>query len=399
MCGCSRPALVRASRTNRSASPGDGVRPRSSTLTATSCPRVSSRTRNTAANPPSPNTFPTVNFLPRAFWRRRRSVMRSSDMTDAKPRNWRGVALGTGGIGLVWLVGVWPPPVWWRDHWPRCTAMMREASDGRTVGQTGGRPQSDCFTVRRLPLTDISPLLQRMVIIGEDSRFRTHHGIDPAEIADALAADRGGGREGLMGTLAAAWRNRERLRGASTITQQLAKNLYLSSSRNPLRKLKEAVTALRLELALPKDRILELYLATAEWGLSVWGADAASRAYFGVPPSQLDETQAAALAATLPHPRTSTPALRPERMVARRDLILARYYGVDVYIPPAEEADTPSVPATVVPVESLKIAVPASVDSLQDSLTTRRTDAQTARRTDTADAQKRTADSSRDSTP
>ena len=269
--------------------------------------------------------------------------------------------------------------------------MMRQRSDDRTVGRSDGaaRPlPSDGPTVRPTDLKDISPLLQRMVIIGEDSRFRTHHGIDPAEIADALGADRGGGREGLMGTLAAAWRNRERLRGASTITQQLAKNLYLSSSRNPLRKLKEAVTALRLELALPKDRILELYLATAEWGPSVWGADAASRAYFGVPPSQLDETQAAALAATLPHPRTSTPALRPERMVARRDLILARYYGVDVYIPPAEEADTPSVPATVVPVESLKIAVPASVDSLQDSLTTRRTD-----------AQGRTADSGRDSLP
>src|SRR5207253_3335533 len=110
-----------------------------------------------------------------------------------------------------------------------------------------------------------------------------HHGIDPAEIADALGADRGGG---LVGTVAAAWHNRERLRGASTITQQLAKNLYLSASRNPLRKLKEAVTALRLELTLPKDRILELYLATAEWGPGVWGADAASRAYFGVPRSE-----------------------------------------------------------------------------------------------------------------
>src|SRR5213596_3558248 len=368
MCGCSRPALVRASRTNRSASPGDGVRPRSSTLTATSCPRVSSRTRNTAANPPSPNTFPTVNFLPRAFWRRRRSVMRSSDMTDAKPRNWRRVALGTGGIVLVWLVGVWPPPVWWRDHWPRCTAMMREASDGRTVGQTGGRPQSDCFTVRRLPLADVSPLLQRMVIIGEDSRFRTHHGIDPAEIGDALGLGR---RKDAWGTIVAAWRQRDALRGASTITQQLAKNLYLSSSRNPLRKLKEAVTALRLELALPKDRILELYLATAEWGPSVWGADAASRAYFGVPPSQLDETQAAALAATLPHPRTSTPALRPERMVARRDLILARYYGVDVYIPPEqEELDSLLVvPPVIVPaVDSLNVQVPMPVDTVRDSV-------------------------------
>ncbi len=210
-----------------------------------------------------------------------------------------------------------------------------------------------------------------MVIIGEDSRFRTHHGIDPAEIADALGGDRGG----LMGTLAAAWRNRERLRGASTITQQLAKNLYLSSSRNPLRKLKEAVTAFRLELALPKDRILELYLATAEWGPSVWGADAASRAYFGVPPSQLDETQAAALAATLPHPRTSTPALRPERMVARRDLILARYYGVDVYIPPEqEELDSLLVvpPVIVPPVDSLNVQVPMPVDTVRDTTRTQR---------------------------
>src|SRR5438552_16157926 len=237
-------------------------------------------------------------------------------------------------------------------------------------------------------LKDISPVLQRMVIIGEDSRFRTHHGIDPSEIADALGTDREGGR-GFPRALVAAWRRRDRLRGASPITQQLAKNLHLSSSRNPLRKLKEAVTALRLELPLPKDRILELYLATAEWGPSVWGADAASRAYFGVPPSQLDETQAAALAATLPHPRTSTPALRPERMVARRDLILARYYGVDVYIPPAEETDTLQVPAITLPrADSLRIDVPPTGDSTQDSLTPRRTD-----------AQGRTADSSRDSLP
>ena len=208
-------------------------------------------------------------------------------------------------------------------------------------------------------------MLQRMVIIGEDSRFRTHHGIDPAEIADALGADRG---DGPVGTIAAVWRNRERLRGASTITQQLAKNLYLSSSRNPLRKLKEAVTALRLELALPKDRILELYLDTAEWGPGVWGADAASRAYFGVPPSRLDETQAAALAATLPHPRTSTPTVRPERMLARRDLILARYYGVDVYIPPAEETDTLQVPAiTLSPADSLKGEVLTPGDTAIDS--------------------------------
>src|SRR5213078_1756738 len=239
MCGCSSRALVRASRTNRSASPGDGVSPRSSTFTATSCPRVRSRTRNTAANPPSPRTSPTVNFLPRAFWRRRRSVVRSSDMTDAKPRNLRRVALGTAGVVLVWLVAVWPPPAWWRDHWPRETAMMRDGADGRSA-----RP-----SVRPSALADISPVLQRMVIIAEDSRFRSHVGIDPAEIADALGVD---GAHGFWSAVGAAWSHRDRLRGASTITQQLAKNLYLSSSRNPIRKVKEAATALRLELALSK---------------------------------------------------------------------------------------------------------------------------------------------------
>src|SRR5690349_17814173 len=356
MWGCSSCALVRASRTNRSARPGEGVMPRSRTFTATSRFCATSWTRNTAAKPPSPNRSPTVNCFPSAFWRRRRSVSRSSDMTDAKPRNRRRWALGTLGVAAVWLLGVWPPPLWWRDHWPRCTAMMREANGASA-------------SVRPTVLRDISPVLQRMVIIGEDSRFLTHHGIDPVEIADALGAD--GGR-GFAATLAAAWRHRDRLRGASTITQQLAKNLYLSSSRNPLRKIKEAATALRLELALPKDRILELYLSVAEWGPGIWGVDAASRAYFGVPPSRLSEEQAAELAATLPHPRTSNPTFRPEATLARRDLILARYHGVEVYIPPEEEADSllvPVLPPVVPPaVDSLQIAVPTPPDSDRDSL-------------------------------
>src|SRR6266446_8216305 len=377
MWGCSSRALVRASRTKRSASPGEGVSPRSSTFTATSCPNVSSRTRNTAANPPSPKTSPTVNFLPRAFWRRRRSVVRSSDMADAKPRNLRRVALGTAGVVLVWLLAVWPPPVWWRDHWPRETALMREMADGRTDGHA------------RSALKDIAPVLQRMVIIAEDSRFRSHVGIDPAEIADALGID---GAHGVWSAVGAAWRHRDRLRGASTITQQLAKNLYLSASRNPIRKVKEAVTALRLELALSKDRILELYLNLAEWGPGIWGVDAASRAYFGVAAARLTAEQAAELAATLPHPRTSNPTFRPDRTLARRNLILARYHGVDVYIPPEEETDSlpMPLPAPVIPpaLDSLAVDAPLTVDSTQDSLTARRTD-----------AQGRTEDSVRDSLP
>jgi monofunctional biosynthetic peptidoglycan transglycosylase len=195
---------------------------------------------------------------------------------------------------------------------------------------------------------------------------------------------------GLPSAIAAAWRHRDRLRGASTITQQLAKNLYLSSSRNPLRKMKEAVTALRLELALSKDRILELYLNVAEWGPGIWGADAASRAYFGVPASRLTAEQAAELAATLPHPRSSNPTFRPDRTLARRNLILARYHGVNVYIPPEEETDSlpMPLPAPAVPpaLDSARIDVP--VDSVEDSLTDRPTD-----------AQERTGNSARDSLP
>ena len=162
-----------------------------------------------------------------------------------------------------------------------------------------------------------------MIIIAEDSRFKTHHGIDFIELRDAWAA---GGH-----------------RGASTITQQLAKNLYLSPSRSLFRKIKEAVTAVRLELALPKDRIMALYSETAELGPGVWGMGEASQAYFGVPPSRLSDAQAAALAATLPQPRTSNPAFRPARMLARRDLILARYYGGKTPVPPALEDSIPEI--------------------------------------------------------
>lgn len=232
-----------------------------------------------------------------------------------KARSARRVLLVMSALFFAWLFAVWPPPVWWRDHEPRCTAMMRRPGDcssrgGAHVGASARRHQS-------------TPLLERMVIIAEDSRFRTHHGIDFIELHDAWAA---GGH-----------------RGASTITQQLAKNLYLSPSRSIFRKLKEAVTAVRLELALSKDRIMELYLQNAELGPGVWGVDAASRAYFGVFAAELSPAQAAALAATLPQPRTSNPTFRPARMLARRDLILARYYGGKTPVPPALEDSIPEI--------------------------------------------------------
>lgn len=269
-------------------------------------------------------------------------------MAVAKARIARRVVLGSAGVAALWLLAVWPPPLWWRDHAPRCTAMMRLRADCRAITPPAATPL----------------LLERMVVIGEDSRFRTHHGFDFEEIRDAAGVAAGAGA---WTTARALWRQRDRVRGASTITQQLAKNLYLSPSRNPLRKLKEAVTAVRLELALSKDRILALYLSVAEWGPGVWGVAAASDAYFGVPPSRLTEEEAAALAATLPFPRSSNPVFRPARMLARRDLILARYHGVDVPIPPAEEIDSvihvlPPIPPIEVPV------VPPVIDSLLDSI-------------------------------
>ena len=227
-------------------------------------------------------------------------------------------------------------------------------------------PDAPLPALHPVPLSAVAPALERMVIIGEDSRFKTHHGIDFIEIGDALQVTP---HSRLWPVVAAAWRRRDRLRGASTITQQLAKNLYLSPSRNPLRKLKEAVTAVRMELALPKDRIMELYLNLVEWGPGVWGVDQASRSYFGVSPADLDEEQAAELAATLPHPRSSNPIFHPALTFARRDLILARYRGYDVRIPP----DTALIDSLVIPIippavlDSIPVVIPADSDSTTDS--------------------------------
>ncbi|HXV91533.1 MAG TPA: biosynthetic peptidoglycan transglycosylase [Gemmatimonadales bacterium] len=274
---------------------------------------------------------------------------------------WRRLLAAAAGGAALWLFGVWPPPVWWRTHWPEQSAMMRRAPASRAQPAPSHRPAGARYDPT--PLADIAPILQRLVILAEDSRFRTHCGIDPAEIADAigLAPD-----AGLRETLATVWRRRDRIRGASTITQQLAKNLYLSPTRNPLRKVKEMATAFRLEAALSKDRILELYLNLAELGSGVWGVTAASGAYFGVRPRQLTIDQAASLAATLPHPRSSNPAYRPARMLARRGLILARYHGADVTIPRSDELAA-AIDSIVPPTIDLPL-VPPLLDSLFDSV-------------------------------
>ncbi|HXG44998.1 MAG TPA: biosynthetic peptidoglycan transglycosylase [Gemmatimonadales bacterium] len=233
---------------------------------------------------------------------------------------------------LVWLLAVWPPPVWFRSHWPAETAFMAIRGAGRSY--------------IAVPLDSIAPSMVEAAIIGEDNNFYAHHGIDYLALAQALGYPRRTfswadprDRQALLAVLPRAWSRRDRLRGASTITQQLAKNLYLSPSRNPLRKLKEAVTAWRIEAALSKRRILELYLNVAELGDGLWGVEAASRRYFGRSARQLTAEQAAALAGALPFPRRSNPALRPGRMRWRQQLILRRMRGEWVEVPPVADED------------------------------------------------------------
>ncbi|HXI19708.1 MAG TPA: biosynthetic peptidoglycan transglycosylase, partial [Gemmatimonadales bacterium] len=230
---------------------------------------------------------------------------------------------------LLWLLAVWPPPVWYRSHWPRRTAFMALR-----------RSAGDSIAYRPVPLDSIARSMQQAAIIGEDDRFYSHWGIDYLALARALGYRRPDldwtdprDRAAFFHVLPQAWAHRDRLRGASTITQQLAKNLYLSPTRNPLRKLKEAVTAWRLEAALGKRRILELYLNVVELGGGVWGVEAASQRYFHRSAAALDSEQAAALAGTLPFPRSSNPAHRPGRMRWRQSLILRRMRGEWVEVP------------------------------------------------------------------
>jgi monofunctional biosynthetic peptidoglycan transglycosylase len=151
-----------------------------------------------------------------------------------------------------------------------------------------------------MPYDRIAPSLKRAVVAGEDTTFFSHHGFVTREIREAFEH---------------AVKEFDLPRGASTITQQLAKNLWLSPSRNPLRKIKEAVLTWQLETALTKRRILELYLNVVEFGPGVYGAEAASRHYFRKPAADLTAEEAAQLAAGLPrpsiwHPGVTTQAYR-----------------------------------------------------------------------------------------
>ena len=156
---------------------------------------------------------------------------------------------------------------------------------------------------------DISENLKHAVLVAEDDTFYRHKGVEWESMGRALRND---------------WKTKSLAKGGSTITQQVAKNLYLSPSKNPLRKIKEFLIARRLEKNLGKRRIFEIYLNIAEWGKGIYGAQAAAQAYFGKNASDLTPEEAAALAAVLPSPRRYSPIKDTRFMERRKSQIVGR---------------------------------------------------------------------------
>jgi monofunctional biosynthetic peptidoglycan transglycosylase len=187
---------------------------------------------------------------------------------------------------------------------PNTTAWM-EMRDREALDQ-GKQPRRQQHWVS---LNAISPHLKNAVLIAEDAAFFQHEGLDYNEIREAIKVN---------------YEKLEFARGASTITQQLAKNLYLSPSRNPLRKLEEIALTLALERTLSKKRIFELYLNVIEWGDGIYGAEAAARAYFGKACTDLVDLEAAALAAVIINPRRYSPIQPNKRIRNRIALIQSR---------------------------------------------------------------------------
>jgi monofunctional biosynthetic peptidoglycan transglycosylase len=170
--------------------------------------------------------------------------------------------------------------------------------------------KGDCrFEQSWKPLGEISIHLQEAVLIGEDDAFFEHEGIDPEAIQESLELN---------------LKKKKIVRGGSTITQQLVKNLYLSPSKNPYRKLKEIVIALFMEKMLTKQRILEIYLNVIQWGKGIYGAEAASQFYFHKPAQSLSQEEAASLAAIIPNPEYLTDPAHSKRALRRKAIILQR---------------------------------------------------------------------------
>ena len=196
---------------------------------------------------------------------------------------------------------------------PATTAFIEiRADEARASGKAPRRVQ------RWVGYDRISPSMKRAVLLAEDAAFWSHDGVDYDELQKSIELD---------------WARGQLLRGASTITQQLAKNLYLSPTRNPIRKIRELMIARRLEAELSKTRIFEIYLNVIEWGDGIYGVEAASREYLGAPASAIGPTDAALLAGAIINPRVLNPHKPTRRLLRRQEIILGRMSGRAAQIP------------------------------------------------------------------
>jgi monofunctional biosynthetic peptidoglycan transglycosylase len=187
------------------------------------------------------------------------------------------------GVVVLWTAWIAANVGWYRWYPPRQTSFMTQ----RMAEAREKNPRTE-LRYQWVPYARISPQLKRAMIAAEDAKFVDHEGFDWDGIALALEKNQKKGRI---------------VAGGSTITQQLAKNLFLTPSRSYWRKGEEAAITVLLEALLTKERIFELYLNVIEWGTGVFGAEAAAQRYFGVPAAQLSVEQAARLAAMAPNPR------------------------------------------------------------------------------------------------
>jgi monofunctional glycosyltransferase len=198
------------------------------------------------------------------------------------------VLLGLLAAWLAWEALTWPDVAGLAKNRPTTTAFIERYRRGPWLGLGKDREVEWTWVSG----SRISSNLKRAVIVSEDIEFFSHQGFSSREQRAALED---------------AWEDKRIPRGASTITQQLAKNLWLSPSKNPLRKVKEAMLTWQLEQTLSKRRILELYLNVVELGEGIYGAEAAARHYYGKSAASLTERQAAELAASLPRPKSWHP--------------------------------------------------------------------------------------------
>src|SRR5262252_2745757 len=219
------------------------------------------------------------------------------------------------GIGYVgYAVFTIPDVTSLKKNNPTVTAIMEQRANEQHINV---RPLHTW-----IPYNSISPHVRNAVLIAEDSSFFQHSGYDVDEIRESVKRN---------------WREKRFARGASTITQQLAKNLYLSTSRDPLRKVREFFIAQELERNLSKQRIFEIYLNVIEWGDGIYGVEPAARQYFGKSASELLPEEAAILAAMIPNPRRYTPARNLKYLERRKKEILERLARWK-YLPPDEYA-------------------------------------------------------------